>query len=150
MRTANESTSPLQGFLRRLALLGATDDEIADVAATWDTFDTDWTPERRAELISWPDDRIREELLATRDEWQYGTTTEDETDQQAAARLATTTAREAQEIIGRPVAVVLEWVGTDALRAIAALDLELGPDGAERKTLVEPLRAMLEPDAAPA
>lgn len=144
-RTQPEAVSQLDGFLERMRLLGATDEEVASVRDSWDDFSDGWTVEARDQLLAWDDEKLRDELLALRGEHREATTTEDD-DLAAAADSAVQAARdEAHEQIGKPVAAVLEWVGTDALRAIAILDLETGPDGAERKTLVEPLRSMLEP-----
>ena len=55
--------------------------------------------------------------------------------------------REAADLIGRSVGYIRGWVGEDAVRAIAVLDLEMGPDGARRVTLTKPLQAILDPVA---
>lgn len=59
----------LADFTVRLRANGATDDEIAATAATWDDFDTDWTPGARRQMVRWSDARIRAELTAVRAEY---------------------------------------------------------------------------------
>lgn len=147
-RSAPQSVSELDQFVGRLRSLGATPDEIVTVRETWDAFDTDWTPERRGIFVRLPDDALRAELLATRQDFDHDTRTEQEQGAVDAAGHVARVHRDAADVIGRSVGEVLGWVGADAIRAMAVLDLELGPDGGGRKTLVKPLEAMLDPDAA--
>lgn len=150
-RTEPEQVGELAGFLHRLRLLGATDEELASVADTWDQLTDEFTVLDRAQMLAWDDEKLGAELAALRAEYRQHTTTEADDATEAAARATNTAQAEAHDVVGRPVASVLEWVGSDVLRAIAILDLEQGPDGAARKTLVVPLRTLVEgePPAEP-
>lgn len=140
-----ETVGELDQFLGRLRALGATDDEIATVRDTWDELDPEWTAEQRTALTLLPDDELRAELVATREEYRHDTRTEqDQADIDASTHLAAVR-REAADLIGRSVAHIRGWVGEDAVRAIAVLDLEMGPDGARRVTLMKPLQEILDP-----
>lgn len=144
-RTASEpeAISELDQFVTRLQLLGATDEEIATVRSTWDDLDEEWTVDQRTALTLLPDDELRAELLATREEYRHDTRTETEQASVDTADALTQARAWASDIIGQPVAKVLAAVGEDIYRAMAVLDLELADDGAHRKTLVEPLQAMV-------
>lgn len=142
-----ETVSELDQFLGRLRALGATDDEIDTVRDTWDDLDPEWTAEQRTALTLLPDDDLRAELVATREEYRHDTRTEeDQAEIDASSHLAAVR-REAADLIGRSVGYIRGWVGEDAVRAIAVLDLELGPDGARRITLTKPLQALVDPAA---
>lgn len=144
-RTGTESLSELEQFVVRLRALGASDEEIATVRSTWDDLEDGWTEADRTSLTLLPDDELRAELIATRDEYVHDTT--DTVQQEAidATTFAAQVAAEAGEVVKRNVGLVLEWVGEDVGRAIAILDLELGDHGGKRTTLVEPLRALIDP-----
>lgn len=144
-RTATEpqSLSELEQFVRRLRDLGATDEEIQTVRDTWDEFDEGFTIEQRTAVTLLPDDELRAELLATREEYRHDTRTEGEQEQIDDRSHMERLRADVADWIGQPVAKVLERVGEDAVLAIAVLDLETGPDGAGRKTLIEPLQALV-------
>lgn len=157
-RRQAESASEVDHFAQRLRALGATDDEVAAVVENWDELDADdyspepgeaepWTEARRSALLVAGDAELRALIDASRDEYDYATTTDDEAAQADVARRALQAHNEAADVIGRPVAQVLEWVGGDRLRAQAALRLETGPDGGSRKTLTEQLGRLLDADA---
>jgi hypothetical protein len=143
---AAETRGPLDQFLARLADLGATDDEQADVAATWHD-DEAFPPEWRQELLHMGDNELAAMIREVREEHRLGTTTEDD-DADAEAHAAYRAAMaEAAERIGGNVQAVLAWVGDDPVRAQAVHQLETGPDGAGRKTLVEPVQQLLDDHA---
>ena len=150
-----ERRTDLDQFVGRLVDLGAQPDEVQLVRDSWDDLDPDdstdpeaFTAARRAELVRMPDDQLRGLLTASRDEHTLGTTTEEEAEahrQMAEYRQAY---QEAAERIGGNVDSVLAWVADDPVRAEAVLELETSPDGADRKTLVGPLRDLLDQGAA--
>lgn len=142
-----EAIGELDQFVTRLQLLGATDEEIATVRTTWDDLDEEWTVDQRTALTLLPDDELRAELLATREEYRHDTRTETEQAEVDTTDAMTQAHARAADIIGQPVAKVLEAVGEDVYRAMAVLDMELAETGAQRKTLVEPLRAMVAGEA---
>jgi hypothetical protein len=152
---AGERRTELDQFVSRLVDLGAQPDEVQLVRDSWDDLDPDdstdpeaFTAARRAELVRMPDDQLRGLLSASREEHELGTTTEEEAEahrQMAEYRQAY---REAAERIAGNVDSVLAWVADDPVRAEAVLELEEGPDGAARKTLVGPLRDLLDQEAA--
>jgi hypothetical protein len=154
-QVAGERRSELDQFAQRLTDLGAQPDEVQLVRDSWDELDPDdstdpdaFTAARRAELLRMPDDQLRALLTSSRDEYELGTTSEEEAEahrQMAAYRLAYA---EAGERICGNVDSVLAWVADDPVRAEAVLELEQGPDGADRKTLVGPLRDLLDQEAA--
>lgn len=157
--TVPETRSQLDQFLARLTDLGAEPDELQLVRDSWDDLDPDddtdpdaFTAARRAELVSMPDDKLAGLLAASRDEYEVGTTTEEEAEQARAAAEYRDAYREAAERIGGNVDSVLAWVADDPVRAQAVLDLERSSDGADRKTLVKPLAELMgeyNPDQAP-
>lgn len=118
-QTSEEVTGELAGYLERLTALGATPDELAAAAATWDQFDDDWTPERRYQWVRQPDHVLRDAILSVRSEFTAGTTDPDDID--AAHHKAAVSAAmiEARERVGYTVPNVLEWVGDDPARADA-------------------------------
>lgn len=154
-QVASERRTELDQFVARLTELGAQPDEVQLVRDSWDDLDPDdstdpeaFTAARRAELVRMPDAQLRGLLADSRDEHTLGTTTEEEAEahrQMAEYRQAY---REAAERIGGNVDSVLAWVADDPVRAEAVLELEEGPDGAARKTLVGPLRDLLDQEAA--
>lgn len=154
-RSATEVRTELDQLLVRLRDLGATPDELEPVVATWDQLEPadtpvaegeapPWTVERRTALLNAPDAELAGLLQAARDEYDLGTTTEDEVaDRARKAQLARTDAQ-AADVIGKPVSQVLDWVDADPDRAQAVLALETAEGtGGNRKTLVEPLHALL-------
>jgi len=154
---AGERRTELDQFVSRLVDLGAQPDEVQLVRDSWDDLDPDdatdpeaFTAARRAELVRMPDDQLRGLLSASREEHELGTTTEEEAEahrQMAEYRVAYA---EAHERIGGNMDSVLAWVADDPVRAEAVLELEEGPDGAGRKTLVGPLRDLLDQEDATA
>jgi len=147
IREAVEQASQLDQFLRRLRLLGGTDDELQAVADTWDDFDEGWTPAMRDALAGSDDGSLRAELAALRTEYADATTTDAEQADADYAALVAALAEAAAVVVGSPVREVLAWVGDDAVRAALVLDVELDPEtGGRRKTLVEPLQRLLVGD----
>lgn len=143
--TASERVSPLDGFLARMRQLGATEEELAGVRDDWGNYDgEDWTPERKAQVLAATDDQLRAMLAEVRAEYEVGTVTEEEHAARARQHDYQLQLREAADRIGGTVADVLGWVGDDPVKAEAVLELEQGPDGADRKTLVEPLRQLAD------
>lgn len=150
-----EVRSQVDQFAQRLRNLGATPDEVDPVVASWDDLDPPdtkagpgepppWTAARRAALVSAPDAELLGLIEAARDEYAYATTTEAQAnDADKRAALARIDAG-AAAVVGRSVADVLAWVDGDPDRARAVLALETAPgEGGNRKTLVEPLRALV-------
>lgn len=147
--TASPDVMPeLDYFLGRLRQLGATDDELAGVAASWEQLEPAdpanpdaWTLERRTAMVSANDADLVAMIDAARQEWAEATTTEEE--QAAAERAAKREALlvDARRAAEGSVAQVLAWVGDDPERAAAVLVVESGPD--ERKTLVRPLAELV-------
>src|SRR3990167_7503150 len=83
LSAGSEVRSPLDQFLARLRDLGATPDELAGVARTWDDLDPDdctdpdcFTRRQRDELAHAPDERLRALILDGRAEYEHGTTTQ--------------------------------------------------------------------------
>lgn len=140
---ASERVGQLDGFLARLRQLGASPDEVAAVADTWDDYDEDWTPERKAELLRTTDAELGQMLADVRTEYTVGTTPQEQADAEAAEANYRLQFRQAHERIGGNVQSLLDWVGDDPVKARAVLALEEGPDGAGRKTLIGPLQQLL-------
>jgi len=145
---ASEIRGELDQFLSRLRDLGATPDELAAVARTWDDLDPDdctdpdcFTRRHRDELAHAPDDRLRALILDGRAEYEHGTTTQEDADAQAREAAYLAALEEAAGRIGGNVASVLDWVGGDPVRARAMVELESAPEGAQRKTLLAALQA---------
>lgn len=150
--TEPQSLSELEQFVARLRGLGATDEEIDTVRVTWDDLDDTWTAEDRRNLTRLPDEDLRAELVATRDEYRHDTT--DETEQAAsdAASFLQQQRAEAAAVITRPIPEVLRWVGDDVGRAIVVLELETSESGGQRKGIVGPLTDLAagdDPDGIP-
>lgn len=153
----SEVRSEQEQFLARLRDLGATDDEVRTVADHWDDLDPDdpddpeaFTKARRAELIRSGDGVLLGLIHAGRAEYEHGTTTEDEATAKDFAAAYAAAQAEAVGRIGGNVESVLAWVGGDEVRAMAVLQLETAPEGADRKTLVEPLQELVaDPEAPP-
>lgn len=162
-QASGEVRTELEQFVARLRDLGAAPDEIEPVVASWDDLDPDdtpptegeappWTTGRRTALVNAPDAELAGLLQASREEYAVGTTTEEAAAEAKAKAKATKLAAKAADVVGKPVAEVLDWVGDDAGRATAVLALETAKgQGGNRKTLVEPLRALLDdlPAATP-
>lgn len=139
IRVADESVSELDAFIARLRRLGATADEVASVREGWDDFDEDWTPDRRREFIRQSDDELRAALADVRDEYELGTTTEDEARAAERADRLDAALGAAHEQMGRTVGELIEWVGDDDARAHAVTVWETSEEGGGRKTLVAAL-----------
>lgn len=149
----NETVPKLDDLKRRFAILGATDDEIEAMAKAWDEdADDPYSDEEKRALIAASDGTIVAMIADVRGEHEFHTTTEEEAEARAAneAFVAAVDAEraEAANVVNGNVDDVLAWVGDDEARASAAIDAERdlrGLDG-ERKTLVEPLLAILNGD----
>lgn len=147
-RVNRETRTPLEDFTVRLRALGATPDEVDAVVASWDDVEderdaagdpTAWTAKRRDEVARLPDAQLRAMIEDGRQEYAYGTTTQEEADRQAAVARERRTYAEAAERVNGTVASILAWVGDDPLRALAIRDAEVGPGGGKRKTLLTAL-----------
>lgn len=142
---AAETADPLEHFLGRLTALGATEDELDGVRDSWDTFEPDddpenpepWTSERQAEMVSANDADLREMIEAAREEYEHGTTTEEDAEAKDAHD---DLMAEAKDVAAGTVADALEWVGDDPDRAVAVLAWE--QDGQGRVTLLRPLQEL--------
>ena len=141
-RINSETRSPLEQFVLRLRELGATEDEVSAVVASWDDIDEEWTPAERARVAGLGDNELRAMIVDGRQEFTYSTTTQEDADRKAAKAREMRAMSEAQERIDGNVAAILAWVGDDKVRAQAALSAEK-EGGAPRKTLVSGLEEVL-------
>lgn len=147
---AVETRSVRDTVLGRLAELGADEDELAQVAEDWDLVDPDectepdcWTAAKRDALVYAGDNELAAMLARARTEYETGTHDEDEQAALDFQRAVEAAKVEAADRIGGNVDSVLGWVGDDVVRASAVWELEHA-GGAPRKTLVEPLGAMID------
>lgn len=141
--STSDRQSDLDFVLGRLAKLGATDDEMAEVRDSWfDNTHGDLATGRRF-LRDAPDAVLLKAIAEVRDEFEESTTSETEKVEASDEYARQVAAVEAYDKIGDNVATILEWVAADPVRARAVLDLEQGEHGAQRKTLIEPLEAVL-------
>lgn len=143
-----ETQGELPYFLGRLRQLGATEDELAGVASSWDDLEQPdpanpeaWTVERRTAMVSANDADLVDMIDAARQEWAEGTTSEEQERDDAADAARAELRAQAIEAVAGTVAEALEWVGDDRARAEAAWEAEV--DGRDRVTLVRPLADML-------
>lgn len=143
-RTSSEALSPLDQFVVRLRALGAGQDEIDAVVENWDRFDDGWTPELQAEMVATPDSVLAAELVRVRTEYADQLRTEQEAADAAWLAELEVARSEVQQVIGGNVQRVLDWVDGNPVRAQAALELELQTEQ-QRKTVVEPLQALVAP-----
>lgn len=141
-RVNSETRSPLEQFVSRLRELGATEDEVSAVVATWDDLDDEWTVAERAKVAALGDNELRAMIVDGRREYDVGTTTQEEADRRAAKANELRAMTEAQGRIDGNVSAILAWVGDDKVRAQAALAAER-EGGAPRKTLVAGLEDVL-------
>lgn len=133
-RRSNEMQDDLDNVVMRLRRMGATEDEVDALRSGWDSFDEDWTPERRAAFIAAPDSSIVEDLRAVREEWAA-------MDPGTLTGVASPTL---DEVMGGTIPVVLAWVGDDPARAAAALAFEAGPNGSARIRLIQRLDGIVD------
>lgn len=135
-------------ILERLRLLGLDDEGLRDVAENWSNFSEDWTPETARALARMPDGRLRDLIRERNDEFDASTLSEDE--QSLIARTAAVEDAEAKaaDKIQGTIPEILEWVGDDPVRAMAISNLEQGPEGGNRKTLVAELDRIIGGDAS--
>ncbi len=141
-RINSETRSPLEQFTMRLRELGASEDEVSAVVASWDDFDDDWTPAERARVAGLGDNELRAMIVDGRREYAIGTTTQEEADRRASKAAQLRAMDEARDRINGGVKAILAWVGDDKVRATAALAAE-NEGGAPRKTLVARLEDVL-------
>jgi hypothetical protein len=132
--TVGERLSHQDSMMVRLRDLGASDAEIADVNRTWGI---DPDEDDRMRLMG--DRELRAEIVAVRDEYKLGTTTEAEAAADATEAERRLILVEASERVGGTIAAVMAWVGSDPVRAGAIRALESSDDGANRKTLLAKL-----------
>ncbi len=141
-RINSETRSPLEQFTMRLRELGASEDEVSAVVASWDDFDDEWTPAERSRVAGLGDNELRAMITDGRREYAIGTTTQEEADRKAAKVAELRAADEARGRIDGNVSGILAWVGADKVRATAALVAER-EGGAPRKTMVTKLEEVL-------
>lgn len=147
-RTVNgtgERLAPLDAFVRRLEVLGATADEIESVRSSWDDLDDEWTEAERDAVRRAPDGQLRRMLDDLRAE-HYEHTHDEEQEAEDDRRLRYALLLEDAGVKSeQAIPLVLEWVGDDRDRAEAMLAVEQG--GQQRKGILEPMQAMLAPPA---
>lgn len=142
-RTSNERASDLAHLLTRLRALGADEDQVADVARHWDDFGDGYTPEDRAALVRSSDAELRAKILDVEEEYRVGTMTEEQDERDRHFHRVVRAEVEAFDLMTLPVAKLLAWVGDDRARAIAVQNLEAGPDGGSRKSLLAGLEKVI-------
>lgn len=131
-----ERESERQSFLRRLRLLGATEDEMATTAQSWDDMDETWTAARRSHLVSASDEELRAELRAVREEYAVGVTDETEAERQEQERAYSRALAGVPGRMGASVRDLVEWVDGDPARAHVVFTLESSPEGQRRSSLL--------------
>lgn len=136
-RRSNERAGQLDTFLNRLAALGADPSQLADVVANWDNFDGGYTRADRDALVRSSDAELRAKLRQIDEEYELGTRTEEETALERMTAAVTAAEVEASDLMSLPVPRLVDWVGVDRARAMAVSNLERGPDGGQRKTLLD-------------
>lgn len=137
-RRANQRAGELETFLGRLAALGADASQLADVVANWDNFeDGGYTRADRDALVRSSDAELRAKLRQIDEEYEVGTRTEDEVSLERIERAVIAAESDASDVMSLPVPKLIEWVGGDRVRAMAVSNLERGPEGGARKTLLE-------------
>ncbi len=141
-RINSETRSPLEEFVLRIRQLGATEDEVSAVVASWDDLDEEWTVAERTRVSRLGDNELRAMIVDGRVEFSIGTTTQEEADRRTAKAAELRAMTEAQGRIDGNVAAILAWVGDDKVRATAALAAEQ-EGGAPRKTLVSALTELI-------
>lgn len=135
-------------LLDRLRLLGLDEEGLRDVEENWSNWTEDWTPDKARALARMPDRRLREAIIARDDEFDASTLTEDEQSIVDRAAAIDEAEAEASDKIQGTIPEILEWVGDDPVRAMAVSNLERGPEGGSRKTLVEALDRIIGGDAS--
>jgi hypothetical protein len=150
-----EVADPLDELLSRLTLLGCTAEEMDAVRSAWD--DPTWTEDERYELTHMSDTRLVAEVRSARADAEFHSLTPDEQAAADAERAfyadVDAVNVEAFQTVHGSVGDVRRWVGTDAVRAYAALVYETTAPGSDpgvgraRTTLVEPLSRLVESGA---
>lgn len=121
----SESETQLDHLVRRLGLLGAKPDELDALRDAWHEGDDSQWVMPRADLAHASDDTLLALLADVQHEYHVGTTSEDEDAARAAQEAAVLLAEEAWVVVSeRTVPEVMEWVGTDTARAVAATQAE--------------------------
>ena len=152
VQVSTETVDRLEELLRRLRVLGCTDEEIDGVSEAWD--DPTWAEEERYELAHLSDAALVREVRAAREDAAYHSRTPDEQaeiDEERAffTEVDKVNLQAFREVHGS-VPEVRQWVGDDAARAYAALVFETTAPGADpgvgraRKGVVEPLSRIVE------
>lgn len=134
MGNAREVQTELDGYLDRLAMLGATEDELLAVIETWDVFDDDWTPATRKRTTRATDDQLLAGLMHARVEFAHDTTADDGSWQPG------------MEVPPGDTIATLAWVGDDKDRAYAAYQTELARDQFARRDLLAQLFTISQAD----
>lgn len=129
-------------FVRRLVALGATTDEIDAVVVNWDVRDEDGTYTTREASFRADDRTLRDLIHAAREEYRHGMMTEAEAEEAILEERKALAWRSAYEEAGGTIGSIMEWVGTDPIRAQAMISHESGADGAKRAPLIAQLRAV--------
>ena len=125
-RRSNETRNDRAGFMARLIALGCDRDEVEAFDAVWDSFDDDWTPERRAAVMRMSDEELVNEIVTARVEHVHNTVPPD------AGLLAVGVPTEADlmaiavELLTESATQIMSWVGDDGDRArlMRALEIE--------------------------
>lgn len=143
----------LEQFVARLTALDATLDEVDAVRAYWSRPIEEGDQTREA-LLRMTDDELLALIREGREEHELSTHTDDEQRALDWHRAVDVERPEAEnQTTHGTVEQVRDWVGTNGARAQAALDAERSiPDHEPRKTLVEPLEALVAsfwPDGVP-
>ncbi len=144
-RGSSEVRTPLEQFVQRLRDLGATEDEVSAVVVTWDDLEVSddpeaWTLARRDAMVRTVDDAtLRQMIVDGRREYAIGTTTEEEVERVRRLNAEREAYSAAYSMLGETVGTILEWVGSDPVRAKAMAELEQGQSGRGRKTLLTAL-----------
>lgn len=136
-RRSNERAGELDTFLNRLAALGADPAQMSDVASNWDNFEGGYTRADRDMLVRSSDADLRAKLRQIDEEYEIGTRTEEETGLERMSAAVTDAEVEAVDLMSLPVPKLVDWVGGNRARAMAVSNLERGPDGGQRKTLLD-------------
>lgn len=136
-------------ILDRLRLLGLDDEGLHDVEENWNNFDgEDWTPERARMLARMPDAKLREMIRQRADEFDSSTMSEEEQSLAARNEDVAHAEIEAADKIEGTIPAILEWVANDPIRAMAVSNLERGPEGGLRSTLLAALDRIIGGDAS--
>lgn len=133
-----EPAAPAHAPIGRLRRLGLTQAEVTDTEQDWANLSDDERWEATHAMNAMTDEELRDQI-------REGRTAAGELVAEAVyAPEVEAAAVNPEDVPDATVDEVLEWVGDDRARATAALMAEQRRDGDPRKTLVEPLQALLD------